>query len=169
VNEVVTARYGDRFGKSMNGFFDQTLLGTDVCDYEATSVSSERIRTPQGVVDSTRLKSRPARGAEKPAYESRVLVSRLGEIVLPVDVRVRFDDGSTLTELWNGRERTKEYRYEGPARAVALEVDPDGKLPLDIKPMNNTYVVETPVAAGWKAAVSVMHWLQNILMSASLF
>ncbi len=42
VNEVVKEEYGDKFGKDMNWFFDQTLYGTGICDYKVAGIRNRK-------------------------------------------------------------------------------------------------------------------------------
>ncbi len=102
-------------------------------------------------------KSPPAR-----EFSSTVTVSRLGEITLPVTLLVRFDDGSEVTEQWDGRGRTTSFHYQRTARVVRAEVDPDHVLAMDIDFNNNSRTVAPPASPIWKYTAKVLFWLQNI-------
>lgn len=72
---------------------------------------------------------------------SEVKVGRIGDLVIPVQVKVTFEGGVTRTEVWDGRGRWKRYTYTGP-EVVRVEVDPGGKIPLDLDRLNNGWVAK---------------------------
>jgi hypothetical protein len=67
-----------------------------------------------------------------------VLVHRKGDFLLPVNVLIRFDDGKTTEEHWDGRERWIRYQFIQPAKISYAEVDPEHRVPLDIDQFNNS-------------------------------
>ncbi|HEX9007376.1 MAG TPA: M1 family metallopeptidase [Bacteroidota bacterium] len=172
VNEVVPRLLGEKFGKEMNWFFDQVLYGTGVCDYEATSI---RVRPAGGREGEAGADSGAAAragsdgGDSSRAYLSEIRVSRLGDVWLPVEVQVRFSDGSQVTEQWDGKDAVKIFRYTRQARAVRAAVDPERKLLLDRNIANNVRSVSAPEGALWKYTFKVLFWLQNIFHGAAMF
>ena len=65
---------------------------------------------------------------------------RRGALALPVDVRVVFDDGSERRERWDddlGQPRWRRYSYEQRRPVAFAELDPDGKLALDVSRLDN--------------------------------
>jgi hypothetical protein len=172
VNEVVHQRLGDKFGKDMNWFFDQMLYGTDVCDYELTYVRDDLVFGTRGIVDSAGVKITPREPYDPKkasTYDSEILVSRLGEVRMPVDVLVHFNDGKEIREHWDGQARWKKFTYTGPNRAVWAKVDPDNVLAIDINVNNNSKTVEPVTQPIWKYTVKFLYWLQNVLQYSSLF
>ncbi len=81
------------------------------------------------------------RTKEKRLYDSVVVIQRKGELVVPVEVLVAFEDGTSKRETWDGQGRYTTFRYHG-AQVVKVVVDPDGKVPLDIRRLNNGWVKE---------------------------
>ena len=51
----------------------------------------------------------PESGRQKPDFESLVVVRRYGGVHMPIDVRVRFDDGSVRDFLWERDDSVREY------------------------------------------------------------
>jgi hypothetical protein len=161
VNEVTHQDY--------RWFFDQTWFSAELCDY-AVTVKNERVRPAAGYVDGRDgrpLLTPPAReDGEKDAgtFDSEVVVQRLGGVRLPVELRVEFADGREVRESWDGQYRWTRYRYHG-AKVRAAEIDPDGKIALDVDPGNNAWADNEPVArrAASKWAMRWMFWLQNLL------
>ena len=172
VNEVVRKHYGDKFGKDMQWYFDQVLYGTDVCDYELSAIINQPVFGKRGLYDSAGTKITP-REKYDPAiaqkYECRVLVTRLGEVKMPVDVLVHFKTGEEVREHWAGRDRWKEFKYVGTEKVLWAKVDPDDVLAIDINVNNNSKTTEALSQPIWKYTVKFLYWVQNVLQYSSLF
>ncbi|HXW56723.1 MAG TPA: M1 family metallopeptidase [Candidatus Cybelea sp.] len=119
----------DVTGQDLRWYFDQAAYGTNILDYEIADAHSDPVRWYQ-----------PVSGGRKP-YRSYVTVHREGDFVFPVDVRVKFDDGSSTVEHWDGRDRWVRYTYEQGAQVETAEIDPDQKIVLDRNFFNNSYAV----------------------------
>ncbi len=169
VNEIVRKHHGGKFGKNMNWFFDQLLYGTEVCDYELTSISNRALTGIEGLVDKGESKELSKDRPKETTYESVIRVSRLGEVKLPVDVLVHFENGKDIREEWDGQVRWKEFTYKGPDKALWAKVDPEEKLVIDINTINNSKTLESDRRAIWKYAVKFFFWVQNTMQYASVF
>ena len=165
VNEIVRKHYGQSYGPDMNWFFDQVLYGTAQSDYEVTSISSERLRGQRGVFDE----EEEHEGAANVGYETRVLVNRLGDLTMPVDILVRCEDGTEFRERWDGRSRWKELRYETDSKVLWAQVDPDRVNLLDRNLINNSKTVAPSRSPARKYTARVLFWVQNILHHLSWF
>ena len=102
-------------------------------------------------------------------YESRVLVSRLGEVKMPVDVLIHFEGGKEVREHWDGQGRWTEFKYMSFDKVVWAKVDPDEVLSIDINLNNNSRTIQPTTSPIWKYTVKFLFWIQNILQSAALF
>jgi hypothetical protein len=105
-------------------------------------------------------------------YLTTVKVHRKGDFILPVTVEVKFDDGSTVRELWDpartpDNDRWIRYAYTKKARVVSAQVDPDHQIWLDKDFFNNSYVVTERAGATWKLANYWAVCLQLIAHSIS--
>jgi hypothetical protein len=168
VNDIVPKTQGEKFGKDWNWFFDQVLYGTGVCDYELSSIRISPVEDDRGYVESdSGTVLRDVRGEVHGTRRSEVTVSRLGEVQLPVEVLVRFSDGSEVLEQWDGKARVKVFRYTGTSTAVRAAVDPGMKIPLDINVTNNVKSFEPSTGMLWKYFCKVLFWLQNIFHAAA--
>lgn len=158
-NEVVQRLCGNRFGPSLDWFFDQTIYGTDVCDYELSGISVAALPFE---------KPSPPDTSQKPLYESTVLVSRLGEVRMPVNILMHFENGNEVLEEWAGDTRVMQYTYRRPERIAWAQVDPDNILTIDINRLNNSKSFAPPTAPVWKYTTKLMFWLQNLLHTVSI-
>jgi hypothetical protein len=91
-------------------------------------------------------------------WRCEVLVERRGDLGLPVDVRVTFEDGSAVTEHWAAGEAWHRFEYERRpsegGQVVEARVHPTGPVPLDADWVNDARSRKAtvgPVAAitGW--------------------
>ena len=142
VNYVVKQRHGDTYGKDLDWFFEQTLYGTGICDYKVLNFSHKLDYVYAGVEragDSTIIvKGDSLRKVL--SYRSRVHLQRLGEVTLPVEVRVGLDNGEELTLFWDGKDRYKDLIIdnENDVKVIWAKIDPDYKNPLDVNLANNS-------------------------------
>jgi hypothetical protein len=119
VNDVVTKTYGH----DMNWFFSQTLYGTGLCDYKVAGIINK-----QDTILS---------GSQK-VYISVAKLERAGEIMLPVEVLIHFNNGDEIKESWDGKSRFKNYEYTGTRKIDWVKIDPDCKITMDINYNNNS-------------------------------
>jgi len=142
-NKVVPAIYGNKFGENLNWFFKQTLYGTGICDYKVAGITNRKIRDFEGVSfenDSTLFTK--ANYRDDSLYVSTVELQRDGEIILPVEILVRFDDGTEKLEQWDGKERVKDFTYTGTSRIQWVKIDPEYKNVMDVDYINNSMTVK---------------------------
>ena len=121
-------------GKDLSWYFDQAIKGTQVLDYEVQSVRSDPVQW---------WESGPIGKAKSgDTYRNRVVIQRRGDFIAPVDVLVKFDDGETSTEHWDGRDRWIRYTYDKTAKVVSAEIDPTHQILLDRNTFNNSRTVD---------------------------
>jgi hypothetical protein len=118
-------------------------------------------------------------------HSSRVVVRRFGDAMFtgtsraPVgdfeegralEILVRFADGTTAFEYWDGRSDRRVFEYESATPVIEATVDPRAVLLLDAHWGNNrrsiTPVTRTP-ARQW--ALLWMAWLQQIMLTTTAF
>jgi hypothetical protein len=124
----------DVSGQDLSWYFNQAVSGTNVLDYEVLGVRSDRA--------DWYVKNPPPEKEGQTLYRDTVLVHRKGDFIFPVDTQIRFDDGETVREKWDGRDRWIRYEYIKKAKIVSAEVDPDHKVPLDKDFFNNSQTAE---------------------------
>jgi hypothetical protein len=167
--EDLIAVVGEVTGQDWRWFFEETFFSSGLCDY-AVTVETRRVRTPRGWLegpDGELALGAPAGEETDTAgseWTSRVTVARLGEVRMPVEVRVTLADGRSIDELWDGRDRWTRFEYTG-AKAVVAIVDPEGKIAVDVDRSNNEWMAKRGPArrAATKWAARWMFWLQNLL------
>jgi len=144
-------------GQDLTWFFDAAFRSASSFDYRVESVTAI-------AADQTAPASPAA------TTISTVVVRRDGDGVFPIDVRVTFDDGSSVTERWDGRERSYAFRYRRGAHVKTVEVDPDRVLLLDLNYTNNSWTAQPHAAAAadrW--TLHWIAWLEQVLVTYAFF
>lgn len=167
VNEVVWKNHGDMFGENMDWFFQQVLYGTEECDYKVASISNATIDSKSGVFEDLEDCLTPEAEKMSALYRSRVILSRLGEMKLPVEVQICFEDGNKMMKNWDGMARSVDFIFEGSSKIESVEIDPQRKIWIDKNFINNSLTLK-PSNAGWRKYLSqFMIWIQNAMHSLS--
>ena len=118
--------------KDLKWFFDGAIRGTQLLDYEIRDISSEPVEYWK---ENQKPKETP--------WRSFVVVHRKGDFVFPVEVAVHFDNGETVRERWDGRDRWVRYSYDRKgARVKSAEIDPEHKVWLDRDRYNDSRTTE---------------------------
>jgi hypothetical protein len=169
VNRVVPKLLGDKFGADMNWFFDQTVYGTGICDYKVSDFFNSRLSNFEGVVfegDSLRVKRNKLNDVA--VYSATVQVERAGEIMLPVEVLIHFDNGDQVLETWDGKSRYKDFKYVGQRKVDWVKIDPDFKIRMDVNYINNSMTVKRDPKPVSRISNKIISFLQFIINFTSL-
>jgi hypothetical protein len=137
VNEVVTRIHGDKFGKDMNWFFNQTLYGTGLCDYKVSDLTNTKIQKAVGRGVTNDFAETSNYKADS-LYKSVVQLERIGDVILPVEILVHFSNGVEIMETWDGKSRFKDFTYSGSRKVTWVKIDPEYKITMDINYINNS-------------------------------
>ncbi len=154
--------------EDMSWLLDQLVYGSGKMDYAIGSLSNQRSREQKGWFNGE-FKEKPSKAKNSKTYESEVLVRRLGEVKIPVEVLVVFDDGSEIQENWDGQYRWKKFHYAGPNQIVKAVVDPEFKLVLDVDRTNNSMAKKTNKLPPVKWTSRWLIWLQHAMEFFTIF
>lgn len=118
-------------GEDLDWFFDQFVYGTATFDYKLSSLSNVRLADDDDGSDASE------------SFEGRIRIERKGDGVFPQTVLVTFDDGSTESREWSGKERWIEFTFGHTSRIIEAYIDPENKVLLDTNRLNNRRVLIT--------------------------
>lgn len=166
VLEIVPKHHGLRFGEVIGDYMQQLIYETSVCDYSVQSIENRVYSEPLGFFEQLDQAKTPSKDAAE-QYESKVILFRLGNLRVPQEVRITFDDGSTILENWDGQAPSHDFTYVSSKKIVSAELDPFGKIPLDKNLINNSYTLEPDPTGIQRYFYSFMSWMQNTIVSAS--
>ena len=134
-------------GNWSDAFLRPLLYGTGTVDFSVAWVRQLPVREESGfffkggrLTSSGESVSRAKKGASKDdgVVKSEILIKREGELLFPVEVVVRFENGSKKVETWDGSGAWKRFSYVG-SRVSSVEVDPSNRIPIEKRKLNNTW------------------------------
>ena len=131
-------------GQDLGWYWQQSVFGTKVLDYKVRRADSTRVDWAQ--------KDAPDEKKGETVFETQVLLQRLGDFVFPVTAQVKFDNGETTRETWDGRDRWKRFVYVKKAKVLSVEIDPDHQITMDRDYLNNSIATEPQRRATMKIA-----------------
>ncbi len=80
---------------------------------------------------------------EEAYFESRVRLEGPAWEHLPVSVLFRFSDGALVRDEWDGRAAWRAYRFLRGSPLAEVQIDPEKRIALDVRPENNARSVAT--------------------------
>jgi hypothetical protein len=132
--------------QDLSWYFNQAVSSTNIMDYEIEDAHSDRLRWYD-------------KDAKDGPYRTYVTIHRKGDFVFPVELVVTFEDKSTATEHWDGKDRWIRYEYVRGSKVASAQIDPGDKILLDRNFFNNSYTSTEDKRA--------THKLENIWIFAS--
>jgi aminopeptidase N len=121
-------------GQDLAWFFDGLVYGDGVLNYTVTDLG-----------------------------DHSVTVARQGDLIVPTEVLVIFDDGTSVLEPWEGKETELTFNYLDRALVRSAEIDPEGRVVVDLQWADNGLRRRLDLSA-WLALVSrLLYHLQNAL------
>jgi hypothetical protein len=145
-------------GEDLSGFFRQVIDGTGTLDYAVARVDVREEAPLRG-----RNVGEAAGGSAVPRYRVEVVVERRGEVRMPVDILVVYEDGSEMHRTWDGEDRWHRIEATGTEKASHAIVDPEMKLPLDADRLNNSRMRSPGTRGVVRLAGRWGLWMQTLL------
>ncbi|MGE5056313.1 MAG: M1 family metallopeptidase [Acidobacteriota bacterium] len=141
-------------GKDLRWYFNQAVYGSQVLDYEILKVNSFPANWYQA--DKGKKNAKAGKGKDNTLYQSYVTLHRKEDFTMPISVEIKFDNGETIREHWDGQGRWTRFGYLKKAQVVSAEIDPDHTVQLDRNKFNNSFVVKANTRPTYKLS---NYWL----------
>ena len=161
-------------GQDWNWYFDQLLYGTGSVDYAVTSLQYAQLDTNEIIVTETTNDSGIFNSVTTDSsvlfhakFESAILVERLGDIKMPVNILIKFNDGQEVWKNWDGQSKWQRFKFRGPNYVVSAEIDPKKQILLDVNFANNSRTSEFQTAGINRVWLKIVFWIQNALLLVS--
>ncbi len=129
-------------GDDFDWFFNQFVYGTAVVDFEVLELSNE---------------------GRDGTWTSTVVIGRKHDGIIPVDVLVAFEDGSSTTTTWNSETEEEILSFSGPSPVTEVFIDPGNKVVLELTPLDNRRVVSPSNLYPTKMLFKTTAWMQGFL------
>lgn len=127
---------GEVAGEEARALLERGWASAGPADYAVTKAETARTRPPAGWIGEGPRRAWAPPVDERGAWESTVVVQRLGEVAWPVEVELRFEGGHVVKRNWDGRGEWIRYRATGP-RLLSAVVDPGRACLLDVNRLND--------------------------------
>jgi hypothetical protein len=163
-------------GRDMGWFFEQFFRGNRLIDYSVGDVIVRERLTDFGQFDkgsgmelvtkeqAEKIDKQREKDKKLAQWEGIVKIRRLHDAAVPVDIEIRFADGHVERKYWDGAYRWVRYNFLRPAKIVAVEVDPQRKLQLDLSYANNSWQEKYNVALSTHWTGQLLFWAQNVML-----
>ena len=106
-------------GQDLDWFFDEWVNTNKKLDYAVGFLSSRKVKH-----------------GEQKSFANRVVVSRLGDAIMPIEVEIGLQNGEKVSKKLDGKGETDTLYFIAPSRIKSITVDPYHRL-LDINRYNN--------------------------------
>ena len=164
-------------GRDLTPFFDQVYRSASVFDYGVDLFESVAVTDRGYFGDGGRhtfnASLQPGdydRSKGVVRYRTTLVVRRFGDGILPVDVRILFENNEDVRLQWDGRDTWKLFQVDRPVRAVSAQVDPERVLLLDVNYTNNSRSLSPKTStAARKWSLVWLIWLQDHLLTYGFF
>ena len=132
------------------------MLRSQVLDYEILKVHSFPANCRVARRTKRKKNEKAGNGKTMLFYQSYVTLHRKEDFTMPISVEIKFDNGETIREHWDGQGRWTRFGYLKKAQVVSAEIDPDHTVQLDRNKFNNSFVVKANTRPTYKLS---NYWL----------
>jgi hypothetical protein len=159
-------------GENYDWYFDQILKSALELDFRVASARSKEEKKRKGVFDEGEGKITLTNSDDNDdgkLYRTVVKIQRKGEVVIPVDVLMVFENGDSVKQVWDGKDRWMKYEFLKPTKLLWTSVDPDRKLVLDSNFANNSRTVKQQKKAVNYLSTRFLYWFESLFHLIGFF
>lgn len=167
VEEVLPRFHPPEYLALIQTFVNEWIYGTSICDYAVHSINNIPLTEPLGYLKEDATTSTLPSTDAPTGYRAQTILYRWGDLALPQEVRITFDDGSSVLEFWDGQARSYDFTYEGDRQIVSVAIDPNFKRQLDQNIWNNSLTKAPDTKGIWTYSIGFLGWFQNSLVALS--
>jgi hypothetical protein len=167
-NDLVTA-LEESLGEDLRWFWRPAFYEPGGVDYAVRSATCTPAREPRGVFGEGSSRKVVAGGGGGTGYTCDVVVFNLGVVPVPVDVELRFADGSHQRERWDARDGSRWHRFTlaRSSPLVEVEIDPDAAVLLADNLLDDHIRLTPDKRASWRASARVTFWTQGLMQAVA--
>jgi hypothetical protein len=152
---------GSELGEDLDWFFTPVFEQVGGSKLALRTARCDRVRAPRGVfgAGSERKLVTEIEAPDTDSYTCEVVITNTGTIHVPVDIELRFEDGSAQRVRWEARggEHWKRFVVERSTPLAKVWIDPDNKAWL-ARPVQHHVRIEGDGSASLRAAA----WFSSV-------
>ena len=167
-NSIVIKNHPNRFPEGLDWYFDQVLYGTGLCDYKVASIENNKVNKKRGYFGDFENCEVQESETETTLYNSTVILNRIGEIKLPLEIKVTFDDDSYNIYQWDGQDRSSEIAITSTKKIIKAEIDPEQKIYIDKNFINNSLSIQENATGVRRLFAKFISGFQHLLETISI-
>ncbi len=155
-------------GRDFGWFFEQFIFGHQTIDYAVGEVKSHRYDEAIGFLETENGRvfvTEP--DLANPSYLHQITIENGGTGRYPVDIAVRFADGTEQRLQWDGSYRWKKFSLNHASEITEVEIDPDHRIIIDFNSFNNSYRAQADSQVSQKWSLRFLLRIQQILQTLS--
>ncbi len=153
-------------GMELGWYFGPTMQQVGGADIRVRTAECRDAHPPRGVFgDGPNRKTKTETEApDSGTFVCEVVLQNTGIVHVPVEIELRFADGSTQKLEWNDRGNGNWWRkeVERSSRLVEVRIDPDHKVWLS-SPVTHAMRLEGDGSASLRAAARIASWTQTLM------
>jgi hypothetical protein len=96
--------------------------------------------------------------------EHSITVQRQGQLVIPTEIQITFDDGSTVLEQWDGVEANATFEYPDRPSIRQAVIDPNREILVDLQWSDNGLSRRMDVLSWLAVNVRILYQIQNLML-----
>ncbi|MGK0363696.1 MAG: hypothetical protein ACI85O_000749 [Saprospiraceae bacterium] len=164
--EIIERNCEPEFANNVLHFLYQAVQGTEVCDYAIVGIRNSKAEKKRGIFEQNTCIEDAEN--EQSTFKNKVIIHRLGEMQVPIEIQMTYENGETILEKWDGQSRIKVFEYQSNEKIIKAEIDPERKIFIDKNFINNSRTLQPEGKGIAKTTRTFFTWLQNLLTSVSL-
>jgi hypothetical protein len=158
-------------GQDLTWFFGPVFHQVGGMKPAIRKASCRKAHPPRGIFGDGASKKTvgESEAPETGSYVCEVIVENTGTIHVPVEIDLKFEDGSSHSVSWDdrGAGNWKSFEFDRSSPLTEVRIDPKGKLWLD-SPIRHNYRVEGDGSASLRAAAWFASMTQTLMQIAGL-
>ncbi len=156
-------------GEDLAWFWQPAFYQPGGVDFAVRSAECNPAHAPRGVFGEGERRNLVTAAEKTGGWTCDVVVVNLGVVPVPVDVELRFADGSREVERWDARDGSRWHRFTFARSAPIVEVaiDPERKVLLAANPLDDRVRLTPNTDASWRASSRIVFWTQGLMQAVA--
>lgn len=159
-------------GEDLSWFFAPAFYQPGAVDYHVRTATCRAQHPPRGVFGegSARRTVGADQSADTGTWSCELVIVNTGGIPAPVDVELRFEDGTHERVHWDARDGSTWHRFELARSSPLAEVsiDPDAEVLLAEHLLDDRLRSRPDKHASWRATARLSYWTQSMMQVVGL-